>query len=489
MTRIGRFVIWICSKFCRLEIEQIINELLEVLNNRIPEVKPKDDFKEKHPNYRKFYVDPLPPLTEQPTPIPEPVLPSKNYKLLMEEYRVAHGKPITPVKHHSYALRVPEHAICPLCGAPSEYIYYNDGQKKTQLKCKICTHLFQLERRLRKASRSKYFCPYCNCALFVWKQRREVTIHKCCNNNCLHRTKALSKLNSLEHTIRHKLNSQFKLNYQYREYHFKPDELIHSQPEKPAIDLTKIHNGINVLGLVLTFYVSFAISARKTALIMRSVFGVNISYQTVLNYSAAAAYYCHTFNLQHKGDIDDISAGDETYIKIAGKHHYVFFFISSKNHKITAYHVADNRGEQPSISAMSEAIRTAKPDQEITLITDGNPSYPAGIHFINSLQNDNPDVQHHKVIGLQNLDNESAQYRSFKQLIERLNRTFKHHIKPSHGFNVFNGAVTLTTLFVTHYNFLRPHMSLFYKTPVQLTELKNITTIQGKWAKILSLTA
>jgi hypothetical protein len=62
MSRIPRFVIWICSKFNRLEIEQIIQGLLDVLRNRNPEVKPKDDFKDKHPNYRKFSVDPLPPL-------------------------------------------------------------------------------------------------------------------------------------------------------------------------------------------------------------------------------------------------------------------------------------------------------------------------------------------------------------------------------------------------------------------------------------------
>lgn len=62
MSRIPRFVIWICSKFNRREIEQIIQGLLDVLRNRNPEVKPKDDFKDKHPNYRKFAVDPLPPL-------------------------------------------------------------------------------------------------------------------------------------------------------------------------------------------------------------------------------------------------------------------------------------------------------------------------------------------------------------------------------------------------------------------------------------------
>lgn len=66
MSRIARFIIWICSKFTRIEIEQIAAGLLDVLQNRNPEVKPKDDFKEKHPNYRQFAVDPKPPLTESP---------------------------------------------------------------------------------------------------------------------------------------------------------------------------------------------------------------------------------------------------------------------------------------------------------------------------------------------------------------------------------------------------------------------------------------
>lgn len=66
-SRIARFVIWICAKFTRIEIEQIVTELSDVLQNRNPEVKPKDDFKEKHPNYRQFAVDPKPPLTGPPS--------------------------------------------------------------------------------------------------------------------------------------------------------------------------------------------------------------------------------------------------------------------------------------------------------------------------------------------------------------------------------------------------------------------------------------
>ena len=489
MHRIARFIIWICSKFTRSEIVQIINGLLDVLQNRNPEVKPRDDFQEKHPNYRNFSVDPLAPLTKPPRP--KEIIAPKDYKYLLAEYQSKHGRPLAPVKYRSTSLRVPEHATCVCCGAPHRYLYYNDGKKRTQLMCKVCHHLFQLNRRYRKEKKTKYYCPYCHRALFAWKERREVTIFKCGNDQCLHRIRKMNKLNDAEKILSKKRSSQFKLCYQYREYHYAPGELVHSFPEKPRVDLVKIHNSPDILGLVLTFYVSFAISARKTALIMRSVFNVYVSFQTVLNYAAAAAFYCHSFNLKHKGPIDDISAGDETYIKVMGQHHYVFFFISSRSLKITAYHVADNRETLPAIIAMKEAIRTACPDQTIILVTDGNPSYPAGIHFLNA-QRENQNVsplQHRKVIGLQNLDSESEAYRAFKQLIERLNRTFKHHIKPSHGFNSVNGAIALVTLFVTHYNFLRPHMSLKYKTPVELPELENIDTIQGKWAKILSLAA
>jgi len=64
--KIIRFVIWICSKFTKLEIEHIVLELTKILSNQNPEIKPKDSFKEEHPNYKKFYVDPKTPLTNIP---------------------------------------------------------------------------------------------------------------------------------------------------------------------------------------------------------------------------------------------------------------------------------------------------------------------------------------------------------------------------------------------------------------------------------------
>jgi transposase-like protein len=215
------------------------------------------------------------------------------------------------------------------------------------------------------------------------------------------------------------------------------------------------------------------------------MYNISISYQSVLNYAEAVAYYCHSFNLKYKGEIDDIQAGDETYIKIKGKNNYTFFFISVNKKTITAYHIDNNRSTLPATIAMLEAKRTISVDKNITYITDGNPSYIAGLHYINN-QNKN-NISHHKVIGLQNLDSDSEIYREFKQIIERLNGTYKYHINAGRGFKSMNGAVALTTLFVTYYNFLRPHMSLNYSTPVKIPELDSVETIQSKWYRLLSM--
>lgn len=45
MDRLNRFVIWLCSKFDREQLEQIVHQLQEILANRNPELKPRDDFK------------------------------------------------------------------------------------------------------------------------------------------------------------------------------------------------------------------------------------------------------------------------------------------------------------------------------------------------------------------------------------------------------------------------------------------------------------
>ena len=65
MNQISRFVIWICARFNREQIELIVKELSNILRSKqdFP-TRPQDAFKEQYPNYREFTVDPTPPLTD-----------------------------------------------------------------------------------------------------------------------------------------------------------------------------------------------------------------------------------------------------------------------------------------------------------------------------------------------------------------------------------------------------------------------------------------
>ena len=68
---------------------------MEVLANRNPEVKPKDDFKEKHHNYRNFSVDPESPLKASP-----PKAPKVNWKELLSNYQKEKGYPLLSVNNN-----------------------------------------------------------------------------------------------------------------------------------------------------------------------------------------------------------------------------------------------------------------------------------------------------------------------------------------------------------------------------------------------------
>ncbi|MBU4485524.1 MAG: hypothetical protein KKD38_01220 [Candidatus Delongbacteria bacterium] len=243
MKKITRIIIWLCSKFNKEEIENITIGLIDILCDRNPEIKPRDDFKQKHPNYRKFRVDPIPPLTELPGE--EGNQHSKHYTQLLKEYQEVKKKELKPVKHHDKSNDVPKKIICPSCKAPHDYIYFNDGNKRTQLVCKVCSTTFQLNKRFR--SKIKYYCPHCEYALFKWKENNDCTIYKCGNNTCEHRQKEINKLNAQELIAHKNGNSQYKVNYQYREYHYKIEDLKHSSPLKPKVNLTKIHNTIHTL--------------------------------------------------------------------------------------------------------------------------------------------------------------------------------------------------------------------------------------------------
>jgi len=125
MQKIKRFTIWICKRFNRDEILSIVEELLNVLEGKTPDIEPRDDFRDKHPNYRDFSVDPLAPIDA--ARIVKPIA-QLDYRAILDNYEARHGKPLEPIHPRNPKNRVPEHTQCSHCSAPHEYLYFNDGK-------------------------------------------------------------------------------------------------------------------------------------------------------------------------------------------------------------------------------------------------------------------------------------------------------------------------------------------------------------------------
>ena len=66
MENVSRFIIWICRRFDRAYIEKIVDGLTEALKDPNSKLIRRDKFREDHPFYRDYSVDPTEPLTRKP---------------------------------------------------------------------------------------------------------------------------------------------------------------------------------------------------------------------------------------------------------------------------------------------------------------------------------------------------------------------------------------------------------------------------------------
>ena len=92
-----------------------------------------------------------------------------------------------------------------------------------------------------------------------------------------------------------------------------------------------------------------------------------------------------------------------------------------------------------------------------------------------------------QVIGLTNDDEVSKEFRPYKQMIERLNRTYKASYRPTNGFDNIDGANYELALWVTYYNFLRPHKHNNYKVLNDIEMLHGANNMPGKWQLLIFL--
>jgi transposase-like protein/Zn-finger nucleic acid-binding protein len=484
-----KMVKWFCRKLTRNEFASAVIIIHEVLSGtRQFDFKPETE--PQSANYRRFDLNELRALNAPP----EPSRPTQDWRQLKAEYFHLHGKELKPVSRRPGAMAPPEYCTCSVCGAPHEYLYLNDGKKGNQVRCKICAALSPTEQ-VRRESKATYRCPYCGCALFLWKHNDVETIYKCPNRNCKHYLDRLAELTKMESAERESniYTPNYKLHYQYREYHFSAADLNCARPGcDTRVDLRLIHNSYHTVGLVLSLFVNLSMSSRGTRDALKGLFDIDISHQTVINYVEAAAAQIAPWLDRNLPKPSATSAGDETYVIVDGENHFTWFVIDSATRAICGYNVSGERDTKSALATLYDAF--GPPDAHsgapYVFVRDGLPSYDAAVAAYNqSLDPKHPALVAKSVIGLENQDATSTEYRSFKQLIERLNRTYKFHTRPRAGFKRLEGCVCLTTLFVAYYNYMRKHMAREKRPPLHLDALNGISSYPKQWERLIQLAA
>jgi transposase-like protein len=318
------------------------------------------------------------------------------------------------------------------------------------------------------------------------KHRKHFTVHKCVSLSCSYYTANLKKLpkNLPEHD-KHK----YKLHYIYREFRINFFAMDLDDLPKNASSLKFSQKSAHIMGLCLTYHVNLSLSLRKTAQALKDIHCVSISHTMVANYAHTAAAVIKPFVVHYPYERSKTFIGDETYIKVRGVRSFVWFVMDAVSRSILGFRVSATRAVGDCILAMRMAFGklTALPDG-FKFIADGYSAYPLAAQQF-ELRDDDPllfDIT--PVIGLTNNDAVSKEFRPFKQIVERLNRTFKASYRVSCGYDNYDGADYAVSLWVAYYNFLRPHMAMgSSKILNPIPELKAADNMPAKWQILMSL--
>ena len=179
---------------------------------------------------------------------------------------------------------------------------------------------------------------------------------------------------------------------------------------------------------------------------------------------------------------------DETYIKVRGIKAYVWFIMDAVSRSILGYRVSMDRTVGPCILAMRKAFRHFKKlPENFRFIADGFSAYPLAAQQFFHEFGEKFKFEITQVIGLTNDDAVSKEFRPYKQMIERLNRTYKASYRPTNGFDNYDGANYELALWVAYYNFLRPHKLHHFRPPVEDDIIKNGDNMPGKWQLMIFL--
>ncbi len=319
---------------------------------------------------------------------------------------------------------------CPKCN--NSHLFYRYGRDNLgyqKYQCRKCRHQFAADRP-KSDSRKYPACPVCGKSSFLHHDYEHYSNFRCCDKRCNH--------------------SFFVV---------KPTTIpIPSLSVlKGKTDFKRMRYPVQVIITALSMFYLGKNSFRNIASILRIVFNIKVSHTTISNWCKKFAPLFDNIRLELISTLDfnsDEWHVDETVVKISGVKYYIWFVIDAETRFVIGFHLSPHRDATQAFSLLNSAKKLGQPQ---AIVSDRHSAYNVPVKSIFN------GVKHIKV--------ESFKDDISNNLIESFHHQFKAWYKTKQGFNSFDSANSLISMFVFFYNFVRPHSALNNLTPAQVAGL------------------
>lgn len=328
---------------------------------------------------------------------------------------------------------------CPRCHSHELYKFGLDKQANQKYQCRKCKRQFA-PNSVSVERKSPYpRCPKCGCATYLHHQYKHYNRYKCGSKKC---------------------------NHVIVQYHNTNIDLASSESITGSLSMKGMRFSLNTILTALTLYFLNNSSTRAIAQFLWVTQGIKVSHVTIASWTNKFAPFFKNKADKFKETLDlnsDDWHADETVVFINGERYYLWLAIDSETRFILAFHLTKSRSEESAFTLINQAKEFGSP---LNFITDRLPSYNQAAKLLSNT----------KHVAVKPMSNDIT-----NNLIESFNKTFKAWYKAKKGFNSFEKANNLISLFIFHYNFIRPHGSLNGCTPAEVAGLNTNDLNKNSW--------
>ena len=328
---------------------------------------------------------------------------------------------------------------CPRCHSHELYKFGLDKQANQKYQCRKCKRQFAPDSVSVERKSTYPRCPKCGCATYLHHQYKHYNRYKCGSKKC---------------------------NHVIVQYHNTNIDPTSSESITGSLSMKGMRFSLNTILTALTLYFLNNSSTRAIAQFLWVTQGIKVSHVTIASWTNKFAPFFKNKADKFKETLDlnsDDWHADETVVFINGERYYLWLAIDSETRFILAFHLTKSRSEESAFTLINQAKEFGTP---LNFITDRLPSYNQAAKLLSNT----------KHVAVKPMSNDIT-----NNLIESFNKTFKAWYKAKKGFNSFEKANNLISLFIFHYNFIRPHGSLNGCTPAEVAGLNTNDLNKNSW--------